>query len=187
MRKPLQSSAGFTFVEALVVLAIFVSMIVSVSGVFLMAYRAQSQSYDLELDEQSNMRASFELENLFRASVGYELVAPSALASLYSGGISPPLVSSVISLMVPKLDDSATEVWGFQFVPSGTDSSGRAKGSIVITLPTGATYVFTDRAVLPAGRSTLFELDELGRVDYHWVSPTTGSELDWWGKLSLYQ
>jgi type II secretory pathway pseudopilin PulG len=191
MRRPFSkmlSVGGFTFVEGLVVLAIFVSMIVSISGVFLMAYRAQAGSYNLELDEQSNMRAAFELENLFRSSVGYELVARGSLAALNSGSIAPPQESSSMTMFVPALSDGDLEMWGFDFVSSGQqDAQGRDKGSIRVVLPNGGTYVYTTSAVIPSSRTYLFQLDEYGRLNYHWISPTVDSELEWKGSLPLYQ
>lgn len=169
---------GFTFVESLVVLALFSGFMVATSGVFISAYRSQVGSYYAELDEQSNMRASMELEHLFRSSIGYKL----GLDTNY--GDSAPTSSNFLTLNVPDPMTGALDNWVFSFISDGTDSSGRTKGSLTISgTKISGIYSFTDSISLPVGRTNLFVLDNFGRVTYDWVLRGQYADLSWNGVL----
>lgn len=171
---------GFTFVESLVVVAIFTAFVAASAGVFLMAYRSQVGSYVEELDEQSNMRGAFELEHLFRSSLGFQLLP------LDGTGLQP-VEADRLSLLVPAFSGGSIQTWEFKFVPDGTDTSGRIKGSLQVIPPGATAYVYSTSLSLPAGRNSLFVLDSLGRVNYSWIVRATDADLAWKGNLSAAQ
>ncbi len=169
---------GFTLVESLVVLAIFTGFVAASAGVFLMAYRSQMGSYVEELDEQSNMRAAFELEYFFHSSLGFQLLP---LVNEVQ-----PLESDILVLLVPNsLGDIQT--WEFKFIPDGFDTLGRVKGSLNVTPPGGNIYLYSPDLSLPAGRNNFFVMDNLGRVTYSWLVRASDADLPWQGNLSIAQ
>lgn len=176
-----KKSRGFTFVEALVVVAIFTGFIVAASGVFISAYRAQVGSYQDELDEQSSMRGAFELEHVFRSSVGYQLIDSDGSTVVYDE-------ADKVKLLAPNPSTGLMEYWEFSFLPDGTDILGRIKGSFVVKAPeVGTNYLFTSNVSLPLGRDHLFVLDDLGRVSYHWMLRGEDADLSWKGNLAIAQ
>lgn len=176
------SCRAYTFVEALVVVAIFTGFVVSTAGVFVMSYRAQAESYHDELAEQSNMRGAFELEHLFRTALGSEPLNAA-------GNVDLTLTNfNRVRLVVPHWDTGVLEHWIFSFTPSGTDSEGRTRGSFSVRAPgTSEDYVYASDVSLPLGRSSLFILDSLGRLDYHWIVRATDADLSWKGLLVTTQ